>query len=92
MSGSEYHVADSVIGTSGKPVRVYNATWLSDATARDLVLRNGNSASGDIWVQAPGDISNTVTINFEGGLLFPSGCFFDIGDAVSLAISFSEEL
>ena len=85
-SGSVYKVADSVIGASGRPVRVFSATWLSDGTARDLVLRNGTTDAGTIYVQAAGTISKTVTINWEGGLLFPGGCFLDIGSAVSAVI------
>lgn len=89
--GSAYYSADSAVGRSGQPCRVFSATWLSDGTARDLVLRNGTTDSGTIYVQAAGTISKTVTQNWEGGLLFPAGCFFDIGSAVSVAIEFRNE-
>lgn len=85
-SGSVYKTADSVIGASGKPVRVFSATWLSDGTARDLELRNGTTDAGTLYVKEPGVISKTKTINFEGGLLFPNGCFFDKGDVASVVI------
>jgi hypothetical protein len=91
-SGSVRFTGDSVVGTSGSPVRVFNATWLSDGTARDLVLRGGTSASAEIHVQAAGTVSKTTTINFEGGLLFPNGCFFDIGSATSAVIEFRVEV
>lgn len=91
-SGSVYCTADAVIGVAGKPCRVFNVSWLSDGTARDLVLRNGNSADGTIYVQAAGTISKTTTINFEGGLLFPNGCFLDFtASAVSYTIEFRSE-
>jgi hypothetical protein len=90
--GSQYTVADVIVGKSGKPCRVFSATWLSDGTARDLVLRNGSTDAGTIYVQEPGVISKTKTLNFEGGLLFPGGCFIDIGSAASVVIEFRNEL
>lgn len=75
--GSVYKTSDSVIGVSGDPTRVYSATWLSGTTAGNLVLRNGTGATGDIYVQEIGTASQTKTLNWEEGLLFPSGCFFD---------------
>lgn len=90
--GSGYYTADSAVGRSGQPCRVYSATWLSDGTARDLVLRNGTADTATIYVQSTGIISKTVTVNWEGGLLFPAGCFFDIGSAVSATIEFRNEM
>lgn len=78
LSGSTRLTADGAVGPSGLPIRVFNATQLSGATAGILVLRNGTSDSGTVYVQktAP-TVSNTDTVNFEGGLLFPGGCYFD---------------
>lgn len=89
--GSKLLTTDGVVGVSGKPVRIFSATHLSDGTARTLVLRNGAADTAEVWVTAAGVISCTVTTNFEGGLLFPAGCFFDIGSAVSCAFVFSTE-
>jgi hypothetical protein len=89
--GSHYLTADGAIGVSGKPVRIYSATWLSDGTARDLVIRHGTTASDTIWVTAGGTIDKTVTVNWEGGLLFPNGAFFDIGSAVSAVFAVAVE-
>ena len=89
--GSLYTTTDSVVGRSGQPCRVFSATWLSDGTARDLVLRNGAADTATIYVQNTGVISKTVTLNFEGGLLFPAGCFIDIGSAASVVIEFRNE-
>ena len=75
--GSQILTADGAVGVSGKPVRVYNATWLSGGTAGDLVLRNGTAAGDTAYVTIAGAISDTVTQEWEGGLLFPAGCFFD---------------
>lgn len=83
--------ADGVVGPSGAVIRVWSATWLSDGTARDLVLRNGTTASDTIYVQEPGTASKTKTLNFAAGLLFPGGCFFDIGSATAAVIEFETE-
>lgn len=69
--------ADGAVGPSGKPVRIFSVEVLSGATAGELVLRHGTGASGTIWVQQDGTASKTKTFNWEGGLLFPDGCFFD---------------
>lgn len=91
-SNTQYLTADGAVGTSGAPVRVFQATWLSDGTARSLVLRNGTADTAAIMVQAAGAISLTVTIDFGyQGMLFPLGCFFDIGSAVSAAITYTVE-
>lgn len=78
--GSVRLTADGAVGTSGSPTRVYSVVMLSGAGgAGTLVLRNGTSASGTVYVQEDGTAaSKTKTYNFCGGLLFPSGCFFDI--------------
>ena len=75
--GSVFVNADAAIGRSGVPVRIYNATWLSGATAGDLVLRNGTGDSDQIYVNAVGTVNQTATLNWQSGLFFPDGCFFD---------------
>jgi hypothetical protein len=92
-SSSSYLAADGAVGPSGKKIRLYSATWLSDGTARDLVLRNGAADSATVWVTATGVISKTVTIDFgPEGLLFSSGCFFDIGSAASGVFQYSVDV
>lgn len=92
-STSSYLAADGAVGPSGARIRLYTATWLSDGTARDLVLRNGTADSATVWVTAAGTISKTVTLDFgPEGLLFPSGCFFDIGSAVSGVFQYSVDV
>lgn len=76
--GSIKLTADGSVGTAGKPIRVFSATQLSGGTAGILVLRNGSTDTADIYVQKTAPVvSNTDTVSFEGGLLFPAGCFFD---------------
>ena len=79
MAGAKRLVADGVIGQSGSPIRVHNAVILSGSGgAGVLVLRNGTSDSGTVYVQEDGTAaSKTKTYNFIGGLVFPDGCFFD---------------
>jgi len=83
--------ADGAVGPSGGNIRVWNVTWLSDGTARDLVLRNGTTASDDISVQEPGTASKTKTLNFAAGKRFVGGCFFDIGSATWAEIEYETE-
>jgi len=92
-AGTTYLAADGAVGPSGKVIRLFQATWLSDGTARDLVLRNGTADSATVWITAAGTISKTVTVDFgKEGILFPSGCFFDIGSAVSGNFTYRVEL
>ena len=92
-SMSSYLAADGAVGPSGARIRLYSATWLSDGTARDLVLRNGAADSATVWVTAAGAISKTVTLDFgPEGLLFNAGCFFDIGSATSGVFQYSVDV
>ena len=91
-SDSVYTAEDLAVG-AGKHVRVFSATWLSDGTARDLVLRNGAADSATVWVTAGGTISKTVTLDFgPHGILFNAGCFIDIGSAASVILTYRVEL
>lgn len=88
-----YLAADGAVGKSGARIRLFQATWLSDGTARDLVLRNGTADTDTVYVTAAGTISKTVTLDFgKEGIVFPSGCFFDIGSAVSGNFTYRVEL
>ena len=91
-TGDQYITADTAVGVAGKPCRVWNVSWLSDGTARNLVLRNGATVSGEIRITAAGTASVTETLNFEGGKLFPAGCFCDFtASTVSISIEFEME-
>jgi hypothetical protein len=91
-SDSVYTATDLAVA-AGKHVRVFSATWLSDGTARDLVLRNGAADSATVWVTAGGTISKSVTLDFgPHGILFNAGCFIDIGSAASVVLTYRVEL
>ena len=77
-TGSDILTGDGSVGTSGEPVRVFCTSHLSGATAGDLVLRNGTSASDTAYVTVAGAINDTVITEYgANGLLFPNGCWFD---------------
>ena len=75
--GTDLLAADGAVGRSGKPVRVYNITVISGATAGVGVLRNGTAATDDIYWKETGAINTGVTFNFQSGRYFPDGCFYD---------------
>lgn len=80
-NGGLFSITSSgVIGASGKPIRVYNMTLLSDTTAGNIVAYNGTSASGNQILNAAGTISKAVFIgqwNAEG-YLFPNGLYVSL--------------
>jgi hypothetical protein len=82
-SGRVRLTADGAVITSGLPVRVYSVTWLSGTTAGYVGLRNGTGTSADLDFYLDGTASKTKTENFEGGKLFPAGCYCDIDANVS---------
>jgi hypothetical protein len=91
-TGVDRITADAAVGTSGNPMRVYHATVISGATAGRLTLRNGTSTSGDYYTFTKGAANDDVTRNYEGGMLFPDGCYADLDVNVSAAvISYREE-
>ena len=91
--GSKYLTADGIIGGSGLPVKIYSVTALSGGTAGKVVLRNGSTAAGTIYVNALcAVVSQTNTFNFESGTLFPDGCFFDKDANVTSVVVTYEQL
>lgn len=94
-SGSQVIVSgtDSVVGTSGKPTRVFCVNFLSGATAGILILRNGTSTGGTVFVTENGVISSGKTIGYgQTGVLFPAGCFLDVDvNCTGGVVSFSQE-
>jgi hypothetical protein len=86
--------ADSVIGISGKKVRVFGVHFVNGGTANTLYLRNGTSTAGSIYIQVDGVANKGVTENFAGGLLLPAGCYVDFSattDSPYAVIIFSNE-
>ena len=86
QSGSERFAASSVVGRSGKPVRVFNATWLSSSVAGVFKLYDGTSTGGDLWVGEIGTANGSKTTNWETGILFNSGCFYEQAANVTASI------
>ena len=86
QSGSVRKTADGAVGVSGKPVRVYSVTIMNGATASSAVLRNGTTAAGDAYIYHLGTTNTSKTVSFDGGLLFPDGCFYDHTVTASAAI------
>ncbi len=88
--------ADGVVGKSGAKIRVYTVVLSAGAGgAGELVLRNGTSDSGTIYVKEDGNAaSHTKTYRFGAhGILFPDGCFYDKdtnNDAI--IVTFDQEL
>ena len=64
----------TAIGVSGKPTRVFSVHLVS-LTAADIGFRNGTSDSGTKYLTINGTANKGITVNFEGGVLFPSGCY-----------------
>src|ERR1041385_6331904 len=94
-SGSQAIVSgtDAVVGTSGKPTRVFSVNFLSDGTAGVLILRNGTSTGGTAFVQENGVISSGKTVSYgQTGILFPAGCFLDVDShCTGGVVSYSQE-
>jgi hypothetical protein len=88
MAGTKFLDADGIVGVSGHPVRIYNVVILSAAGgAGVLVLRNGTTATDTVYVQEDGtDALKSKIFEYEGGLVFPGGCFFDIDTNVTSAV------
>jgi hypothetical protein len=93
-SGAESHTADSAVGTSGRPIRLFAVNMLSGGTAGQLVLRNGTTDSDAIWVREVGTVSTGKTVEYGvEGILFPAGLFYDDdSNFTGVTFQFAEEL
>jgi len=83
LIGTQRLTKDGSVGVSGKPVRVYWIHLVSGATASTTSFKNGTSTAGTAYIQADGLVSKGVTLNFAGGVLFPSGCYMDTDANIS---------
>ncbi len=85
-SGTQTFTADSVIGRSGEPVRIYSIYWVKGAGTEAMVVRHGEGATDTIIIS---HLSTASTGNFldlgSEGMLFPSGAFYDEGTAITTA-------
>lgn len=88
-SGSQAIVSgtDAVVGTSGKPTRVFALNFLSDGTAGVVILRNGTSTGGTVYVTENGVVSSGKTVAYgPNGVNFPGGCFLDVDSHVTAGV------
>jgi len=75
--GSVNLTADSVVGISGRPTWVYFIHVDSGASAGTVILRNGTGTGDTAYATIDGIATSGVTENFNGGMFFPAGCFYD---------------
>lgn len=81
------------IGTSGKPIRVYDAYAVSGGTATTVKLFNGADSSGSDFIQIDGVINKSAGFTSGQGILFPNGCFASVdANTTVLVVSFVREL
>lgn len=86
MPGSQRITADSAIGPSGKPIRLYSVSLISGAGGGSVLsLLDGTSASGTQYVSITGTANTGLVTNFAGGLRFPDGLFADVDSNISSA-------
>ncbi len=83
MTGSYRVTADGYAGPAG-PVRVYSIIVKSTGTAAVVAVLNG--AAGDQFDQINGTISKAVQRPYEGGLVFPLGCYIDLDANTSYVV------
>jgi len=93
LPGAQSVTSDLAVGNSGRIIRVFSVSLVSGGTLSNLILRNGTTNSSTPWVQITGVANAGVTVNYEGGLQFPAGCFADVDANITYAtISYTEEL
>ena len=84
--------ADGQVGATGRAVRIYSVHLVSGGTGSTTTLCNGTLTVDTVYAQIDGTANKGVTVNFEGGLLFPSGCHMNTDANISFAsIVFSQE-
>ena len=92
IPGIQTRTTDGVIGTSGKPIRVFWIHLISGGTASVLAVHNGTSASDTQILSLTGTISTGATFNFAGGARFPAGCYVNVDTNISnVTFSYTEE-
>ena len=76
-SGTVTLTADSAIGASGKPVRIYSIYWVKGTGAETMIVRSGTSDSSAIIIEqvSTADDGNILDVGTEG-ILFLKGAFW----------------
>lgn len=94
--GFQRETGDAVIGASGRPVAIY-AVYIDSGSggAGSVVLRDGTAATDDAVLTLAGSAAN-ATENFPltggKGVVFPNGCFVDIGSNTDAYTIFYESV
>ena len=88
-----FTTTDGVVGTSGKPIRVFDIILISGGTASQVIMRNGTTTGGTPYIQLDGTISKMTTFSSNNGILFKDGCFADVdANTAELIVSFWQEV
>jgi len=77
FSGSSRVTADGVVGTSGKPLWVTSIVVHSGGTGGDVLLKNGTATGDTEYDLISGSANISVRVEYEGGLFFPGGLYYD---------------
>lgn len=86
-SGTQFFTSAGVVGTSGRAVRIFGITVVSDGTAGVTTVRNGTSSSGTAYDVIGGTISLGAHRSYGiAGRIFPAGCYID-ADAHSVGVT-----
>ena len=84
--------SDNVVGTSGKPIRVFHIHLVSGGTLSTTIFKNGTTTGGTAYLQADGVANKGSDLDFHYGVRFPNGCFMDTDANISYCtISYTEE-
>lgn len=83
LPGSQILTDDGAVGVSGKSYRLECVHLISLTSAAAFCFFNGTTASATKYVHLPLSSAGTTTVNFQGGLLFPAGCYMTV-DAVTV--------
>lgn len=89
MRGSPERITSSqVIGTSGKPVRVYHISLKSGAAPSTLSLYNGTAVvAANLHREFTGTSNEAKDWDFsDDGLFFPSGCYAAVDGNITYAV------
>jgi len=77
--GSKNLNADAYVLAVNVPTRVYGVI-LKGSGATTVTLKNANTTEYDVVTSADGAV---VRVNYPGGLLFPGGCYADVGSNIT---------
>ena len=92
LPGTIQYTSDGVVGTSGKPIRIFSVVVHSaGAGASTPVFCNGTDNT-TAWFRVDGIADQDVIVNFAGGIRFPNGCYIDTdGNLEYATVTFTQE-